>query len=101
MGQRIDLHNVLCALDTDIRVYYQPPEGMKLTYPCIVYNLSDKSTRYANNRPYGWKNLYDLTYISRSPDDEILDQIGLLEGCRFDRHFIYDNLHHYIYTIHF
>lgn len=102
MGLRIKLHEELCALDPSVpanRVYYQPPTGYKLQYPCIVYNLSDKSTRYANDSPYGWTNLYTITYISRTPDDEILDKIGSLKGCRFDRPFTNDNLYHYVYDI--
>lgn len=102
MGLRIKLHEVLCALDASVtsdRVYYQPPQGMQMRYPCIVYNLSKKPTRFANNLPYGWTNVYELTYISRNPDDAILDKIGALKGCRFDRPFVNDNLYHYVYTI--
>lgn len=99
MDRRIDLHRILCALDSNVKVYYQPPEGYKLTYPCIVYKLSDRSTRFANDMPYGWNNFYDLTYISRTPDDEILNDIGMLRKCKFDRPFIVDNLYHYVYEI--
>ena len=99
MGQRIDLHTLLRSLGVGDKVYYQPPEGFKLSFPCIVYNLSDKPTRYANDRPYGWTNFYELTYISRTPDDDILDRIGMLVGSKFDRMFIVDNLYHYVYTL--
>lgn len=101
MGRRIDLHKILCALSPGMQVYYQPPEGFKLSYPCIVYKLSNKSTRFANDMPYGWTNFYELTYISRTPDEDVLDQIGMLKGCKFDRPFIIDNLYHYIYEIHY
>lgn len=103
MGQRINLHGELCALDSSIRdhVYYQPPTGFALKYPCIVYKLSDKPTLFANDKPYGWTNVYEITYISRNPDDSILDSIGLMRGCKFDKSFVNDNLYHYVYTIHY
>lgn len=103
MGRRqMQLQQLLLSLDPGMtHAYYQPREGMRLIYPCIVYNQSDKPTKFANNMPYGWDDVYTLTYISTTPDDHILDVIGMLPKCQFDRTFVNDNLYHYVYNINY
>ena len=100
MGHQPQLQQLLLSLDPAVtHVYYQPPENLKLIYPCIVYKLDNKPTKFANNKPYGWVDSYTLTYISTTPDDPILNAIGMLPKCKFDRPFVNDNLYHYVYNI--
>lgn len=96
-----EVRDALRALDPSIaqRVYYQPPTGFTLTYPCIIFELSNKPTKYANDLPYGWDHQYSVTYISNEADEVILNGIGRLPCCRFDRMFVNDNLYHYVYQI--
>lgn len=89
-----DILNELCP-----NVYFQPPGGHKLQYPCIIYSLSNISTRPANNKPYILNDKYDVTYITRDPDDEVKRTIASLPMCSMSRSFTSDNLHHYSYTL--
>lgn len=81
-------------------VYYQPPETIKLKYPCIVYNKSRIEQVYANNRSYLKHNQYSLTIIHRDADstlpDDILDAFELIG---YDRQYTADNLYHDVFTL--
>lgn len=124
MGRRTDLHNLLCdlletfgiwiwdeihfeedtihdAIEEEARrhVYFDPPENLRLKYPCIVYKLSRINSTYANNKPYTHDREYELTVISRKADSPIPGKVSDLPKCRHMRHFVNDNLHHDVFRI--
>lgn len=82
-------------------VYFQPPSGTKLTYPCILYQLDYVKASYADNNPYINGKRYLITYISRSPDQYMPDKIAKLPSARFNRFYVSDNLNHTSYQIYF
>ena len=98
-SHRIDLHYILTELLGSENVYYQPPETVKMKYPCIVYDHTDENTLHADDIPYKTDSLYTVTSISTDPDSDIPNKLGKLRGSRFDRHFVSDNLHHYVYRL--
>lgn len=101
MGQRVDLHQKLIdALGTRY-VYYQPPESIKLQYPCIIYSLSRLPIRYANDIPYSVDHGYDCILIDSNPESKILDRLVRLPLCKFDKPYTADNLYHYPFTIYY
>lgn len=98
MTGRVKLQAVLEGICP--RVYYQPPENLKLTYPCVVYTLSSMWTRHADSRTFITKDRYQVTYITKDPDTEVRKEIlETLPGCSFDRAFVSDNLHHFVYEV--
>lgn len=106
MDPRLKLHNLLETTFTDAtgispngRVYYQPPESVRLSYPCILYKLSDMPSRSANNRPYIVNHTYELTVIDRDPLSALREKIAQLPRCILIRSFEADNLHHYVFRI--
>ena len=101
MGTREELDAVLCEVLGSDHVYYQPPENLKLSYPCIVYSLSKPFVRHADNDTYHRRKCYELTYISRNPDEAAVDQLADLRYCSMDRAYTAENLYHYSYTIYF
>lgn len=82
-------------------VYFQPPGDVKLNYPCIVYNLDYISTLYADDKPFNHHKRYNVTYISKSPDQYIPDKIAELPLCSFSRFYVADNLNHTSYRLYF
>lgn len=81
-------------------VYFQPPESVKMGYPCVVYFLDNVWTQNADNRNYINTNRYDLTYISRSPSVEIVDQImSYFQMISMNRSYTSDGLYHYNFTL--
>ena len=101
MGQRTELHELLCTALGSRNVYFQPPEGFKLVYPCIIYDLSRVETRHADNKPYAHAKKYTVTVIDRNPDSMIPDRIAGFPTAAFDRHFQADNLHHDVYQLYY
>jgi hypothetical protein len=80
-------------------VYFQPPEDTKMKYPCIRYSVADDQCLYAGNKIYNTKDRYSVTVISRDPDDELFEVLRNFSYSYFDRAYVSDNLHHYIFQI--
>lgn len=96
-----DLQAALQELAGDkVKVYFQPPENLKLSYPCIVYDRTNALTDYADNNPYRVTKRYTVTLISKTADnEELLDKLLLFPMCTYDRQFISDNLVHDVFTV--
>ena len=84
------------------KVYFQPPENLKLSYPCIVYERNDALLRHADNFGYFKAKRYSVTLITKSADnDEFIDKILELPMCNFEREFKSDGLVHELFNIYF
>lgn len=83
-------------------VYFQPPESIKLSYPCIVYSFTTADTKYSNDKTYLFTHGYDVIYITKEPDDSMVDTLAYtFPMCMFTRQYISDNLYHYVYRIYY
>lgn len=101
METRRDLQSLLEEALGSKNVYYQPPESIKLKYPCIIYSLTDIYTRNADDRHYTMQKVYTITAISRDPDNTIAESILEFPKTRFDRRYVADNLYHDILTLYY
>lgn len=101
MGTRLELNEVLVNILGSRNVYFQPPENLKLKYPCIIYKKSTPSVKFANNSHYIMKKRYSVTIIYADPDSTIPDKVAKLPYCTFDRHFTSDNLYHEVYNLYY
>lgn len=86
---------------TSKNVYYQSPENMKMSFPCIEYEPDYEDTQYADNLPYAHAKRYRVTIIDEDPDTVIPDDVKQLPYSSFQRHFVTDDLHHYVYNVYF
>ena len=99
---RLDLQKVLLDLvGSPIKVYFQPPSTVKMTYPCVVYSRSNATTKSADNIPYLRMKRYQVTVIDADPDSIIPEKIEALPMCTFDRQFTADNLYHDVFSLYF
>src|SRR5687768_4084650 len=101
MAQRLELHALLTTLLGSPNVYFQPPESLRMKYPCIRYVRDFVNTDFADNKPYKHKKRYQVTVIDRDPDSEISDRVAALPLCTFDRFFTADSLNHDVYNLFF
>ena len=101
MGNRLDLHKILCEILGSNHVYYQPPESVKMEYPAIVYCKKNIDTKFANNGTYLLPISYEITVIDKKPDNIVIEKILQMPMCRFDRHFKSDNLNHDVLILYF
>src|SRR3954471_2158461 len=99
MAPRQQLHDILKAI-TD-NVYFQPPENVKLVYPCIVYNRDYLETKFADNEPFSLTKRYMVTVIDRDPDSDIPDRVAELPMSTFNRFYAADGLNHDVYQVFF
>lgn len=84
-----------------VKVYFQPPENLKLFYPCVIYQRESMDVDYADNAPYRNATQYMITVIDRDPDSAIPSKIAALPLCAFNRFYTADNLNHDVYTLYF
>lgn len=103
MGSRLNLDNKLREILGSTNVYYQPPESVKISYPCIIYDLADIPTENADNGLYIINHRYTVTLIHRDPDNELKDLIllKLQPYCTLNKIYTADNLHHYVYDVYY
>lgn len=80
-------------------VYFQPPESVKLKYPCIIYDLSEIRPEYANNSVYNIHDAYSITYITRKADDMNLAKVAMIPCVRHDRTYMSDGLYHHVFYL--
>ena len=100
MASRLSLQSELEALLGSRNVYFQPPESIRLNYPCIIYSRSSGEIEFANDMPYGYTKSYDVTIIDQDPDSEFVDKMYMaFPMIRFNRHYTSDNLNHDVFTI--
>lgn len=96
---RIELDAKLREVLGSTNVYFQPPESIKLKYPCIIYNLSSATDMHADDQLYRRMKRYSVTYITKNADDPKLDEIDNMRYCSFERGYAADNLYHFVYNI--
>lgn len=76
-------------------ILFQPPENVKLHYPCVVYDYDSDYIRHANDKGYYARPKYEMTLIERDPDSMLWTKIAEhFKYCRHNRRFTADNLYH-------
>lgn len=100
--KRDELQTKLETILGSVHVYFEPPESVKLVYPCIVYERSAGDTDFANNMPYRFQVRYSVTIISRDADEAVLHKLAMsLPSIIYDRHFVTDGLHHDVFNLYY
>ena len=96
---REDFHQFL--LQYCPNVYFQPPESVKLKFPCIIYSMGAIGAQYADNMSYLLHVPYELRYITSEADDELVFTLAQLPKCKHGKPYAKDNLYHHPYTIYY
>lgn len=99
MAPRLELQALLTSITE--HVYFQPPESIKMQYPCIRYERDYLSRHHADDVAYVDAKRYTITVMDRDPDSEIPDLVAALPMCSFDRHYVADGLNHDVYKLFF
>lgn len=99
LDKRIELDNIL--RDVCPNVYFAPPTGKQLEYPCIVYSRSYAKANFADNAPYILDTRYMLQVFDLDPDSEIVHKVEQLPKCTYDRNFVSDNVNCDVFTIYY
>ena len=101
MKSRLDLQQMLEDILGSRNVYFQPPAGLQMKYPAIVYSRNKIDNRHANNSTYLQNKSYEVIVIDKNPDSSIVDTVSKIPMCQHDRHYKTDNLNHDVFTLYF
>lgn len=101
MGTRLQLQTLLETKLGTRNVYFQPGESVKINYPAFVYFLNDIATRKADDITYKSIRKYSVSYISKDPDNTMVDNMLTLPYCSFNRRYIADNLYHDVFDLYY
>lgn len=101
MASRLNLQKLLESILGSRNVYFQPPESIKLVYPCIIYERNDGRSFHADDDLYNYRKSYTITVIDKNPDSIFPDELEKLRYCSMDRYYSADNLNHWIFTIYY
>lgn len=99
LSTRIELQRYLERVLGSKNVYFEPPETLKMRYPCIVYNLSRMNPTNADNLSYRVSQEYDIQYITREPEVDIPMRLAYTKRFRAGQHFVADGMHHFNYSV--
>lgn len=103
MASREELRNDLRKLIKSKNTYFQPPASIRMNYPCFIYSFEGFDRTNADNKIYRLINKYQLTYVSREPDMEFVEEvIKHFPMCSLSRSpFVTDNLWHAVFTLYY
>lgn len=102
LNTRIELSKKLRRILGNNHCYFSPPTGLKMRYPCVIYDLSNVVTEKADNINYKKMRLWTITVIDTNPDSVIFEDI--LEAfpyCSFDRSYVNDGLNHKVLSLYY
>lgn len=80
------------------RVYFQPPENLKIGYPAVIFHLSKIKVDRADDAPYKGAREYSVTLITKEPEPEVLDEILKIPYTTLDTTYIADGMNHFVFT---
>ena len=100
---RLKLHQELVdVVNGDAKIYFQPPSGQNLSYPCVIYERSGLQVTNADDSKYLKQSIWNLTVITKDPDSELPDKIfSYFLHSSYDQVFVNDHLYHHVMTIYY
>lgn len=101
LDRRLELDAILRGILGNDNTYFEPPESIKMHYPCIRYSRSHMDAKYADNIAYLKHKRYELILIYEDADDDLPDTLMEHLTVSHDRHYVADNLHHDVFTTYF
>lgn len=94
-----DLLHMLQQAVGHIRVYFQPPENLKIEYPAVVFHLSKIEIDHASDMPYKGAKEYSVTLITKDPEPDVIDEILKIPYSSLDTTYISDGMNHFVFTV--
>lgn len=96
------LREILQEETGQVNLYFQPPEGFKLTYPCIIYKKDTGDHMFADNSVYQFTQAYQLTFISKNPDNTVVERIlKEFKLAKYGRSFQAENINHDVIILYY
>lgn len=97
MASRLELHDDLEEILGNKNVYFQPPNSLKMNYPCIRYRMAKADVDFADDTIYNLSKRYEITLIHRDPDNDIWEKILQMPNTINTTNYVADGLNHYVF----
>lgn len=98
-SNRLTLHQKLINILGSDNVYYNPPESLKMKFPCIVYNRSYIEPIHADNIKYLDYTTYKITLVSKDPDHPAVRLIMDLPMVKYSNNFTSNGYYHNVFIL--
>lgn len=100
-AKRLELQSKFEELLGSRNVYYQPPASVKMAYPAIRYSKMKIDSKYANNKKYLNKTLYNVVVIDSTPDNPVIEKLLELPLSSHDNWYAADGLNHDVIKLYY
>lgn len=101
MRNRLTLQEKLENILGTRNVYFQPPESLRISYPCIIYELETVDGDRADDMLYYGMKRYKITVIDENPDSTYYESILKMSYARFSSFYVADNLNHFVVELYY
>lgn len=99
-----ELRNILADTygDRGVNIYFQPPSGDRLKYPCITYYRNSTNDDKADNKRYMSSTRYTINWIGDTPSGPLIDKmLDNFKFCVHDNTYVSNGLNHDVFTIYY
>lgn len=97
MASRLTLQSDLEKILGNKNVYFQPPESLKMNYPCIRYRMAKIDVDFADDKVYKSEKRYEITLIHRDPDNKVCEELLSMPNTINTNNYSVEGLNHYVY----
>lgn len=80
-------------------LYFQPPTGLDMKFPCIVYKRKKIDQKKADNIKYKTDVIYEVIVIDRDPDSEIVNAVSELPNTFHNSYYTKNNFNYDVFTM--
>lgn len=80
-------------------LYFQPPTGTDMEFPCIVYSRMRIDQKKADNIKYKSDVVYKVIVIDRDPDSSIVDAVSQLPNTKHTQFYTKNNFNYDVFTM--
>lgn len=80
-------------------LYFQPPTGLSMEFPCIVYSRQKIDQKKADNIKYKTDVIYKVIVIDRDPDSAMVDAVAQLPNTTHTGFYTKNNFNYDVFTM--
>lgn len=94
-----DLLHLLKKAVAHNRVYFQPPENLRMDYPAVIFHLSRNKTTHASDGRFKDNQEYTVILITEDPQPDALDAILNIPYSTLETTYVSNGMNHFVFTI--
>lgn len=97
---RLALHSLLSSVYPGHKLIFRAASNDVLTYPCIIYDVLNLESSYANNSPYVVGTIFEVILMSLLPGEFGIKDMLYIPNSSHIQSYISDGIVHDVFRIH-